>query len=203
VTIAWRRPKIAIGCIVRMINTAPQFGFLVFLPIFFMETVGFTQPQWLRLLSVIFTSNIIWNLLFGVIGDRLGWRRTIALCGGLGSAVSTLLLYYTPQVYGPDFQMAALAGVFYGATLAGYVPLSALMPSLAPQHKGAAMSMLNLGAGASVWVGPALVAVFLSRVGVVGLMWIFSGLYLLSAVLTLFLTLPAEEPEPDAAAAVV
>ena len=68
------------------------------------------------------------------------------------------------------------------------------MPSLAPQHKGAAMSMLNLGAGASVWVGPALVALFLPRVGVAGLMWIFAGLYVLSAVLTLFLTLPAETP---------
>jgi hypothetical protein len=27
VTIAWEKPKTAIGCLVRMINTAPQFGF--------------------------------------------------------------------------------------------------------------------------------------------------------------------------------
>jgi polyol permease family len=192
VTIAWREPKIAIGCIVRVINTAPQFGFLVFLPIYFTETVGFTLAQWLRLLSLIFLSNIIWNLLFGLIGDWFGWRRTVALCGGVGSAITTLLLYYAPHLLGANFPMVAVAGILYGATLAGYVPLSALMPSLTPEHKGAAMSMLNLGAGASVWVGPALVALFLPRVGVMGVMWIFAVLYLISALLTLFLTLPAE-----------
>ena len=192
VSIAWRKPKTAIGCLVRVINTAPQFGFLVFLPLYFTQTVGFSEGQWLRLLSAIFLSNIIWNLLFGIIGDRLGWRQTVALCGGVGSAITTLLLYYTPQTLGANYPLCVLAGILYGATLAGYVPLSALMPSLAPENKGAAMSILNLGAGASVWVGPAIVALFLPTLGVAGVMWIFAGLYLLSAVLTLFLTLPDE-----------
>src|SRR5207302_2922412 len=175
---------------VRVINTAPEFGFLVFLTIYFTKTVGFTLPQWLRLLSLIFLSNIIWNLLFGLIGDHLGWRRTVALCGGVGSAISTLLLYYTPHLFGASFPLVGLAGILYGATLAGYVPLSALMPSLAPEHKGAAMSVLNLGAGASTWVGPGIVALFLPVLGVAGVMWIFAVLYLISAVLALFLTLP-------------
>lgn len=193
VSIAWKEPKTAIGCVVRIINTAPQFGFLVFLPIYFTETVGLPMERWLLLLSMIFVSNIGWNLLFGIIGDKFGWRRTVAYCGGVGSAVTTLLLYYTPHLLGPDyFPLIALSGILYGATLAGYVPLSALMPSLAPEHKGAAMSMLNLGAGASVWVGPAIVGLFLPVVGVAGVMWIFAGLYLLSAVLAMFLTLPGE-----------
>jgi polyol permease family len=192
-TIAWKRPKLAVGCVVRVINTAPQFGFMVFLPAFFVDVIGFPKDEWLRLLSLMFLSNIIWNLLFGVIGDRLGWRRTVALCGGLGSTVSTLALYYVPELFGANFPLAALAGVFYGATLAGYVPLTALMPSLAPEHKGAAMSILNLGAGASAWVGPALVGLFLPLYGVAGVMWIFAGLYLFSGILALFLTLPTEE----------
>ncbi|SIO66512.1 polyol permease family [Singulisphaera sp. GP187] len=195
ISIAWRKPKTAIGCIVRVINTAPQFGFLVFLPLYFTNTIGFSEGQWLRLLSAIFLSNIIWNLLFGIIGDKFGWRRTVALCGGVGSAMTTLLLYYTPHTLGANYPLTVLAGILYGATLAGYVPLSALMPSLAPENKGAAMSILNLGAGASVWVGPAIVAVFLSPLGVGGVMWIFAGLYLLSAVLTLFLTLPDESTQ--------
>jgi polyol permease family len=203
ISIAWERPKTAIGCIVRVINTAPQFGFLVFLPLYFTQTVGFSLPQWLRLLTLIFTSNIIWNLLFGIIGDRLGWRRTVAFCGGFGSAISTLLLYYVPHVFGPNFPLAAMAGIMYGATLAGYVPLSALMPSLAPERKGAAMSLLNLGAGASVWVGPAIVTLFLPRVGVAGVMWIFAVLYLISGILALSLTLPPQgrkpTPEPELA----
>jgi len=190
VTIAWREPKTAAGCVVRIINTAPQFGFLVFLPIFFTTTVGFSLTEWLRLLSSIFLSNIIWNLLFGIIGDKFGWRRTVALCGGVGSAITTLLLYYVPQVFGANYPLCILAGVCYGATLAGYVPLSALMPSLTPHHKGAAMSMLNLGAGASTWVGPAIVGIFLAPLGVAGVMWIFAVLYLISAGLTLLLRLP-------------
>lgn len=192
VSIAWRKPKTAIGCIVRVINTAPQNGFLVFFPIYFTETVGFELSQWLRILSFMFLSNVIWNLLFGIIGDKLGWRRTVAYCGGVGSAITTLLLYYAPHCLGANYPLVTLAAVLYGATLAGYVPLSALMPSLAPENKGAAMSLLNLGAGASNWVGPAIVALFLPLVGVGGVMWIYAVLYLVSAVLTLFLTLPEE-----------
>lgn len=192
ISLAWTKPKTAVGCVVRIINTAPQFGFLIFLPIYFTKTVGFTLTEWLRLLSAIFMSNIIWNLLFGVIGDKFGWRRTVAICGGLGSAITTLMLYYTPYLFGANFTLCVIAGALYGATLAGYVPLSALMPSLAPESKGAAMSILNLGAGASTWAGPMVVGLFLSRVGVGGVMWIFAGLYLVSAVLALTLKLPGE-----------
>lgn len=191
ITIAWQKPKTAIGCIVRAINTAPELGFLVFLPIFFTQTIGFSLDAWLRLLSFMFLSNIIWNLLFGIIGDKLGWRQTVAYCGGVGCAITTLLLYYVPLA-SKDYSLSILVGVLYGATLAGYVPLSALMPSLAPENKGAAMSLLNLGAGASAWIGPGIVAIFLGPLGVVGVMWIYTALYIVSAILALFLTLPAE-----------
>jgi len=193
VTIAWQEPKVGIGGIIRTINTASQFGFFVFLPSFFTVTVGFTMTQWLRLLSIMFLSNVVWNLLFGVIGDRFGWRQTVAFCGGVGCAVTTLLLYYTPRAFGANYSLSVLVGALYGATLAGYVPLSALMPTLAPKRKGAAMSMLNLGAGASTWVGPGIVALLYPVAGVVGVMWTFAVLYLISAALTLVLTLPSVE----------
>jgi polyol permease family len=196
ISIGWREPKTAVGCVVRIINTAPQFGFLVFMPMFFTQTVGFSLTQWLRLLSAMFVSNIIWNLLFGVIGDKLGWRRTVAICGGVGSAITTLLLYYVPHIMGSNYPLSVLAAICYGATLAGYVPLSALMPSLVPEHRGAAMSMLNLGAGASVWAGPAITWLFLPSLGVAGVMWIFAVLYLVSAGLTLLLKLPGESAAP-------
>lgn len=195
VAIAWRKPKTGIACIVRAINTAPEFGFLVFLPAFFTTVVGFTMVEWLRLLGVIFLSNIIWNLLFGFIGDRLGWMRTVAFCGGFGCTLTTLALYYVPTLH-HSFILSIIVGVLYGATLAGYVPLSALMPALAPDHKGAALSLLNLGAGASVWIGPAIVGLLLGRIGVVGIMWVFAGLYLLSGILALTLTLPDELSQP-------
>ena len=192
ITIAWDKPKTAIGCLVRMINTAPQFGFLVFLPTFFTTVVGLRLSQWLQLLSYMFLSNMIANLLSGIVGDKLGWRRTVAYVGGVGCTITTLLLYYVPSAHHGSFGLAVLVAVLYGATLAGYVPLSAIMPLLAPENKGAAISMLNLGAGASAMLGPAIVAVFIGPLGVEGVMLIFAGLYALSAVLSLFLTLPPE-----------
>lgn len=192
VSIGWKKPKTAIGAIVRMINTSSEYGFLIFMPTFFTETVGFSLEQWLRLLSYIFLSNIFWNLIFGIVGDKVGWRKTVAFCGGVGCAVSVLLIYYVPNTFRGDYSLAVLVGAMYGATLAGYVPLSALMPSLAPENKGAAMSMLSLGAGASSVLGPAVVAIFIGPLGVGGVIWIYAILYLISAVLALFLTLPSE-----------
>ncbi len=188
--IVWRNPRIGTGAVVRAINTAPQFGFLVFLPVFFTENLGFTLSEWLRLLAAMFATNIFFNLVFGVVGDRIGWQRTVAWCGGVGCAATTLLLYYGTRWGGDDYALAMVLVGLFGATLAGYVPLSALMPSLDPAHKGQAMSALNLGAGASAFLGPALVGVFLGPLGVQGVMWIFAGLYLASAVMTLFLRLP-------------
>jgi polyol permease family len=193
--IAWKIPKIGIGGIVRTINTAAQLGFLVFLPVYCTTTVGFTLPQWLRLLTALSVTNVIFNLLFGIIGDKFGWRRTVALFGGAGCAVTTLALYYSMQGHPANYPLAVIAGMFYGATLSAYTPLGAIMAALAPDRKGAAMAILNLGAGASAWVGPAIVGIFLPLWGVVGVMWIFAVLYAISAVLTAFMKV-AEDPRP-------
>jgi polyol permease family len=186
-TIAWEIPKIGIGGIVRTINTAAQLGFLVFLPVYCTTTVGFTLTQWLRLLTMLSVTNVIFNLLFGIIGDKFGWRRTVALFGGAGCAITTLMFYYSMQGHPANYPLAVIAGMFYGATLSAYTPLGAIMAALAPGRKGAAMSILNLGAGASAWVGPAVVGIFLPSVGVGGVMWIFAVLYAISAVLTMFM----------------
>ncbi|WP_341522122.1 hypothetical protein AABC73_01280 [Pseudomonas sp. G.S.17] len=67
-----------------------------------------------------------------------------------------------------------------------------LAPALAPQNKAAALSVLSLGAGASTWVGPAIVAIFQDSFGLEGVVWAFTGLCALSAVMTAFL----QDPEP-------
>jgi len=193
VTIAWQIPKIGIGGIVRTINTAAQLGFLVFLPVYCTTTVGFTLAQWLRLLTMLSVTNVIWNLLFGIIGDRFGWRRTVVLFGGTGCAVTTLMLYYSMQGHPANYTLAVIAGMFYGATLSAYTPLGAIMAALARGRIGAAMSILNLGAGASAWVGPAIVGVFLPLLGVPGVMWIFAVLHAISAVLTIFMKVPEDK----------
>ncbi|MET7802009.1 MFS transporter [Streptomyces decoyicus] len=198
ITILWRNPRVGVGSVVRVINTASQFGFFVIMPIHFTRTVGFSLTQWLHLLSAMFATNIFANLLFGVLGDRFGWRRTIAWFGGAGCTLSTLLLFYVPDAAGPNFPLALLVAAFYGATLAGYVPLSALVPTLEPKHQGQALAALNLGAGASTFVGPAVVAAFVGPLGVEGVVWIFAGMYAVSCVLAHFLKLPDEPGTADA-----
>ena len=193
-TIVRTEPKVAIGGIVRVINTTAQFAFPVFLPTY-MEAHGFSTTQWLYIWGTIFTSNIAFNLIFGFVGDRLGWRQTIAWFGGVGCGFTTLLLFYIPQYTGGNYWLVMLAGIAWGACLAGYVPLSALVPSLVKKDKGAAMAILNLGAGLPVFVGPAIVGLFIGSVGAEGIIWILAVLYFISAVLTRFITLPATDAD--------
>ncbi|MBB4687830.1 MFS transporter [Amycolatopsis jiangsuensis] len=191
VSIAWRKPRVGIGMVVRVINTAPEFGMLVFFPTIFISQIGFGESRWLLLVSVIYGTNIFFNLIFGVLSDRIGWRTTIFWFGAIGCAISILLLYFVPIAMGAQYYWVALiVGALYGATLAGFVPISALLPSLAPEHKGGAMALLNLGAGAAAFVGPAIVSLFLGPAGAAGVVIIFAALYLVAAVLVRFLKLP-------------
>lgn len=188
-TIVKEEPKVLLGGIVRIINTTAQFAFPVFLPMY-MARHGFDTTQWLQIWGTIFTANIAFNLIFGFVGDRLGWRNTVMWFGGMGCAVTTLLFYYAPQIWERSFLMTMIAGVLWGAFLAGYVPLSALVPSLVKKDKGAAMAILNLGAGLPVFVGPAIVGLFIGVAGEAGVIWILAVLYAVSAILTRFITLP-------------
>ncbi len=197
ITIAFENPKIGLGCIVRTINTAGAYGFVVFMPAYMME-VGFTRSEWLQIYGALWTSNIFFNLIFGIVGDKLGWNKTVMWFGGVGCAISTAAFYYIPALMGPNYLAATIVAACFGACLAAYVPLSALVPSLAPENKGAAMSILNLGAGLSTFVGPAIVGVFIGSLGVSGVIWIYTALYLLSAFLMKFITLPKQKETESA-----
>ena len=188
VSIVWREPKILLAGVTRAINTSSEYAFLVIMPAFFTHTLGFTLEQWLHLLSIVFLSNIVFNLGSGMAADKIGYRRVIGFAGCLGTAISVPLFYYMPLMFKGDFAVAAVFGAFYGATLACYVPLSGLVPQICPKEKAAALSVLGLGAGASVWLGPIIVSLFQSTVGIAGVIWIFCGLYLLSGLLTCFLS---------------
>ena len=188
-TIMKSEPKVLLGGIVRVINTTAQFAFPVFLPTY-MASHGFSTTEWLQIWGTIFTANIAFNLIFGFVGDSFGWKNTVMWFGGVGCALTTLLFFYSPVVFGSSFWMVMFCGILWGALLAGYVPLSALVPSLVKKDKGAAMAVLNLGAGLAVFVGPAIVGIFIGSLGNEGVVWILAGLYFVSAVLTKFIALP-------------
>ncbi|SUB81368.1 Alpha-ketoglutarate permease [Pragia fontium] len=196
VSIAFENYKIGLGGIVRTINLSFAFGLIVFLPTYLQDVIGFTRDQWLSIYAFMWTVNIIFNLLSGVISDRCGWTNTVMWFGCVGSAIFVLLMYYIPTHFGVEgyvYTMLAAGGL--GACFAGFVPLSAIMPTLAPNDKGAAMSVLNLGAGLCAFVGPLIVTIFITPVGIEGVIWIFSGLYIVAAILMKFVTLPEEHSE--------
>ena len=162
-----------------------QFAFIVFLPLYMFE-YGLSETQWASIWAIIFLFNIIFNLVFGIVGDKIGWNRTITWFGCIGCAVSVLLFYYSPQILN-QYWFILLCGSLWCICLAGFVPLSALVPSLVQSDKGAAVSVLNLGAGASAFVGPLLVRALSKPIGYGGVAWTLAGLYLLSALLMRFI----------------
>src|SRR5690606_30982982 len=84
VSICWTNPRVLVGCLVRIINTAPQFGMFVYLPRIFSDDVGFGTDRWLQLVAIIYGTNVFFNLIFGALSDRIGWRTTIAGFGAFG-----------------------------------------------------------------------------------------------------------------------
>ena len=180
-----REPKVLLGGIVRVINTTSQFAFVVFMPLY-MASFGMTDGQWASIWGTIFLMNILFNLVFGIVGDKIGWNRTVTWFGGVGCAITVLLFFYSPLILN-KFWFILLCGSLWCIMLAGFVPLSALVPSLVKTDKGAAVSVLNLGAGLAAFVGPAIVRLLEKPVGYTGIAWTLAVLYIVSAVLTIFI----------------
>ena len=180
--IVGREPKVLLGGIVRVINTTSQFAFVVFMPLY-MAQYGVSEGDWATIWGSIFVFNILFNLIFGIVGDKIGWSKTVTWFGGVGCALTVLLFFYSPQICN-NFWFILVCGILWCIMLAGYVPLSALVPSLVDDNKGAAVSVLNLGAGLAAVTGPLIVKLFQAPLGYEGIAWILAGLYIVSAVLT-------------------
>ncbi|WP_241989309.1 RbtT/DalT/CsbX family MFS transporter [Cryobacterium serini] len=192
------QPKILMGFLVRIINTAPQFGMFIILPSIIGGELGWTQAQWLTMTVIVFASNVAFNALFGAIGDKWGWRRTVRWFGIVGSAIGLLTWWYVPHWVEPGsdwgFRVSVAAGVFFGIMLAGFVPMGAIMPALAPEHKGAAMAMYTTAAGGAAFLGAAVVAIVQPWGGNIGVVWAFVILYGAAFIMINYLRVPEDEP---------
>ena len=195
VSIAFTKPRVGLGCIIRVITTAPQFGLFVFFPTVFAEDLGFGTAGWLRLVSVLGFSNVFANLFFGVLSDRIGWHRTLRWFGCFGCALSVLMFYFLPQYVGGAYWVSVLCAALYGCALAGFTPISVLMSMMVPRQKGSSIAVLNLGAGAATFVGPFIPALFLDLVGAGGVTIIFSALYVVAGLSVSQLKLSDEAQE--------
>lgn len=204
-----KEPRVAVGFVVRLINTAPQYGMFIILPGVMVTDLGWSQGQWLMMTVIVYASNIAFNAVFGAIGDAWGWQRTVRWFGVAGSALGLLAWWYVPHLVEPGstwgYWLSVLAGVTFGILLAGFVPMGAIMPALTPDHKGAAMAMYTTAAGGAAFLGSAVVAIMLPLAGNVGVVWAFVALYGLAFFLMRFLAVSqdhshrAPEPAPHAA----
>jgi hypothetical protein len=192
VTIIKDTPRVGIGGIVRLINTISFYAFAVFLSVHMVNVIGFSLPQWQAIWGTMLAANVAANLLAGYASDRVGRINVIAWGGGIGTAVSVLALYYVPEAIGPNFAVVMAIGIVYGLALGMYVPLSAVVPLLAPRHKASAVAVLNLGAGLSNFGGP-LLAGLVGPLGIAPVVWILAGLYVVGFFLTYLLKEPGVE----------
>ena len=189
--LAAKRPKIFMGFLVRLINTSPEFGMFIILPAVISTTLGWGQQRWLVMTIAVYAGNILFNAMFGTIGDHWGWQRTVKWFGITGSALGLLAWWYVPHwvpagsTWG--FVVSTIAGVFFGIMLAGFVPMGAIMPALAPDNKGAAIAMYTTAAGGAAFSGAAIVALVKPWGGNVGVVWAFVGLYVIGFILVSFL----------------
>jgi MFS family permease len=188
VDILWRDRRTLRGGLVRIVNTAPEYGFFAMFPFTFGPAAhgGFlTTAQVSTLSAIAYGANIAANLFFGVFGDHFGWRRTVTWFGCVGCAVATPLWYFG-ALAAHNFGVTAALGAVYGIVLAGFVPLSALMPSMvSPKDKGASLAVLNFGAGGAAFVGPVIVTLLYPLVHGGGVAIAFALLYVIVAFVSL------------------
>ncbi len=181
VDILWRDKRTISGGLTRIVNTAPEFGFFAMFPFTFGldgENGFLTTAEIAALTSIVYGANIAANLFFGVFGDYFGWRRTVTWFGCIGCAIATPLWYFASIASG-SFVVSAVLGSIYGILLAGFVPLSALMPSMvSDKDKGSALAVLNFGAGGAALLGPLTVTALFPFLGGGGVVIAFALMYI-------------------------
>ncbi len=185
VTILFTNRNIFLSCLIRIINTISLFGFAVIMPMLFVGRLGFSMSEWLQIWAVFFFVTIFTNVMWGILGEKIGWLRQVRWFGCIGCAISSLAFYYLPVYAGHNFWVALVPAVMLGITVAAFVPMTAVFPVLEPNHKGAAISIYNLSAGLSNFVAPAIASIILPFFDIVGVVWVYTSLYLIAAVLTL------------------
>lgn len=189
--------QVDIAFVVRIINQLSLFGLVAFLPRVYTDEFGFTTSEWLRVWGLMYFITIFTNLFWGVVGDKIGWVRQVRWFGCIGMALSTLAFYYLPSWSGPNIFVTTLIALMLGFAVAAYVPMSAIFPTLVPEHKGAAVSVHNLAAGLSNFCGPAIASVTLMFTTEKVTIWVYAILYIIGFILTFFMKVqqPTKEVE--------
>jgi MFS family permease len=196
IAVCIKYPKVLLAVVIRLVNTAPEFGMFVIMPAVIGTQLGWGQSKWLTMTVIVYAGNILFNAFFGAVGDRIGWIRTVKWFGIGASALGLLAWWYVPHLVpaGSEwgFWLATAAGTLFGIMLAGFTPMGAIVPAFAKDRRGPAMAMYATAAGGATFLGNAVVSVVLPWGGAAGVVWTFVGLYVLAFIVLWFLKLPED-----------
>ena len=199
VTLIFHNRNIALALITRIICNLSLFGFPVIMPLLYTSPrVGFSVPEWARIWGMFFLVQPVTNVLWGLIGDRIGWMRQMRWVGFCGCGTASLLFYWIPIHFPHNMFAASIAALLFAFTVTAFVPMGAIFPMMEPKHKGAAVSVQNLGGGLANFGGPMLAALILPLWGFKGVVIVYGALYYIAAVLTLFIHV--DQPKGTSAA---
>jgi len=188
VTLIFHSRNIALALVTRIICNLSLFGFPVIMPLLYTSPqVGFSVSEWLRIWGTFFIVQPVTNVTWGLIGDRIGWMRQMRWVGFVGCGTASLLFYWLPVHFPHNALVAVVAALLFAFTITSFVPMGAIFPMMEPEHKGAAISVQNLGGGLANFGGPALATILLPRWGISGVVIVYGVLYYIAAVLTLFI----------------
>ena len=198
-TLIFNNQNIALALITRIICNLSLFGFPVIMPLLYTSPrVGFSVPEWARIWGMFFLVQPVTNVLWGLIGDRIGWMRQMRWVGFCGCGTASLLFYWIPIHFPHNMFAASIAALLFAFTVTAFVPMGAIFPMMEPKHKGAAVSVQNLGGGLANFGGPMLAALILPLWGFKGVVIVYGALYYIAAVLTLFIHV--DQPKGTSAA---
>ncbi|NWA63859.1 MFS transporter [Pantoea sp. B9002] len=199
ITLIFEDRSMFFALITRILCNVALFGLPVFMPIYFTRELGFSTKEWATIWGVFFLVQPITNVLWGIIGDRIGWIFQMRWFGFFGCTITTTAFYYLPSFFPGNLALAIVCALLLALTLTSFVPMGAIFPMLAPQHKGAAVSVQNLGGGFGNLIGPAVAALMFGlSFEIKHVIITFSVLYFAGGVMTFFIRDPQPKIERNA-----
>ena len=199
-----RKPRIAAGGLVKMINVGGVMGMYVIYVPYLTGAIGLAAGRSVLVFAIMGITGVPGNLLWGYVSDRIGWANTVQWFACPINVVAIALLYFVPRWCGPTMLPVACVMLFWGVGTSAFAPLSALLAGLAPREVGNALSVVNVATGLAMMAGPALVGAMLGLGGYVMVMMAFVLLYVFAFLVMFYVQLPgrartsASLPQPEA-----
>jgi predicted MFS family arabinose efflux permease len=189
-SIICRVPKIAVCSVIGAINLIGPLALSAFYVTYLTDEIGLGESGAVLVFTIVGIFAVVGNVVWGNIGNALGWTNVVRFGAGPLCAAAVLFFYYAPKLVGPNFAVIALGGVLLGFGVSAFIPLNALFLAHSRGETGSALAASGLARGLASFLGPALTAAILSAGGYTGVVWTVAGLYLSILVLGRFIRLP-------------